>query len=381
MSNHLSGWEFRCERCGERHAPSARLWHCPACGGALAMIGPDRVDTRSIQHDAPGIWRYGNVLPARPGSGRFLGEGMTPLVSARVDGHEVHLKLDSLLPTGSFKDRGASLLARFLRDGGIERIVLDSSGNAASAMAAYAAATGLECVVYVPANASPGKLVQARAFGASVVPVEGSREDVASAAQRAVEADESAMYASHNWHPVFVEGVKTWALEVWEQLGYRKPDLAFVPTGGGSALVAAWRGFSTLAEPGAVLPRLVGCQPAACAPVAEAWLRGDEIRAVSPGPTLAEGTRIALPSRPVQIMDAIRSTEGFADAVSEVEIVNALHLLAGQGIYVEPTAAVAVAACRRAIERGDVSEDDLVVVHVTGNGLKATDTIAALVAP
>jgi threonine synthase len=379
MSSHLSAWEFRCERCGKRHAQSARLWHCPACGGALSMTGPDEIDRSNIDLDAAGLWRYRAVLPVQPASGRSLGEGMTPLVTARIDGREVHLKLDSLLPTGSFKDRGASVLARYIRDGGIERIVLDSSGNAASAMAAFAAAAGLECTVYVPASASPGKLVQARAFGASVVPIEGSREDVADAAQRAVEADESSMYASHNWHPVFVEGVKTWALEVWEQLGYRTPDLAFIPTGGGSALVGAWRGFSTVADRHALMPRLVACQPAACAPVAEAWRTSGEIRAVSPGTTLAEGTRIALPSRPVQIMDALRSTGGFADAVSEAEIIDALLLVARHGIYLEPTAAVAVAVCRRAIECGDVAEGDVVVIHVTGNGLKATDAIAALV--
>jgi threonine synthase len=378
MSQSAPGWQFACERCRHQFDPVATVWQCPLCGSALAIKGLDQIADHEIDRERSDLWRYAAVLPStgrRPG---LLGEGMTPLVLVELDAREVYLKLDSLLPTGSFKDRGASVLARYLRDRDVRRVILDSSGNAAAAMSAFATAEGLGCTVYVPASASPGKLVQARAYGAEVIPIAGSRDDVAQAAQDAARQQPDAMYASHNWHPVFVEGVKTWALEVWEQLGQQNPDRVFVPTGGGSALVGAWRGFSAVTSADRWLPRLIACQPAACSPIVQAWLEDQPIRAVEPKDTIAEGTRIALPSRPGQIVEALRDSSGSAEAVSEEEIVSAMLTIARRGIYIEPTAAVGVAACRRAIHRGDLRNDEVVVVHVTGHGLKATDTIARL---
>jgi threonine synthase len=289
------------------------------------------------------------------------------------------------LPTGSFKDRGAAVLSAHLKRLGAERIIVDSSGNAAAAMAGYAAANGMQCVVYAPATTSPGKLVQARAFGATVHLIEGNREAVASAAQEAAERDAGAYYASHNWHPVFVEGVKTWAIEVREQLGYRTPDSAFVPTGGGSAFVGAYVGFCDQ------MPALVACQPAACAPIHDAWKSGHSatdvlesrsgrILPVTPGTTIAEGTRIGAPAREVMLLNSIAYSGGWAEAVDEDEIVTALRELWGQGLYVEPTAAVGAAGFIRASRSGLVERDADNVVLLTGSGLKATDAIASLLA-
>jgi threonine synthase len=242
-------------------------------------------------------------------------------------------------------------------------------------MSGYCAAGGLGCEVYAPANTSPGKLTQSRAFGATVILVEGNREAVAQAAQDAAAADPHAFYASHNWHAVFVEGVKTWALEVWEQLGQRTPAAAFVPTGGGSAFVGGRRGFDAVADS---LPKLIGAQPAACAPLLPAFAAGaEDVAPIIAGATLAEGTRIGAPARGRQILSALRDSGGWVEAVSEEQIVAALRELFAQGLYVEPTAAVSAAACRAAIGRGAAPDGELVVL-LTGNGLKATETLGAL---
>ena len=366
-------WEYRCEVCGHREPLSTGAWRCPECGGAFGLSGEPPLTQAEIEPDRPGLWRYQAVLPVDFAAASPLGEGMTPLVRGRLAGRPVWFKFDALLPSGSFKDRGAALLAPHLRAQGRRRIVVDSSGNAAAAMAAYSAACGLECAVYAPASTSPGKLAQSRAYGASVTLVEGSRDDVARAAQQAAEADETAFYASHNWHPLFAEGVKTWLLEVWEQLGFHLPAVCFVPTGGGSAFVGAWRALKSLPGP---WPALVAAQPAACAPVVAAAGR-DDIAPVMPGQTIAEGTKIGAPARGRQILAAIRETSGGARAVDEDEIVAALRELWGQGLYVEPTAAIGAAACRQALAAGALPQGEVVVL-LTGSGLKATDTIRAV---
>lgn len=368
-------WTYVCERCDHRESLDAPIWRCPACGGALALDGPNALDAAEIADSDPSLWRYRGLLPVDYGHAHSLGEGLTPLIPGTLAGRAVYFKHDALLPTGSFKDRGAAVLVAHLARLGLRRVIVDSSGNAAAAMAGYSAAAGLDCTVYAPATTSPGKLVQSRAFGAKVVLVEGNREAVAQAAQDAAAADPGAFYASHNWHPVFVEGVKTWALEVWEQLGRRMPSLAFIPTGGGSAFVGARRGF---AAAGGALPRLVAAQPAACAPIVAAHTSGAPM-VVTPGATIAEGTRIAAPSRPGQILAALRDSGGWAEAVSEEQLTAALRTLWAQGLYVEPTSAISAAACIAHLERTPDPPEAPIVVLLTGSGLKATDAIAKLV--
>ena len=371
----MNSYQYVCESCGQVESLETEHWRCPNCGGAFALVGPNSFDPSAIDPSAPGLWRYEHLLPVDRADSVSLGEGMTPLVPGTLAGRTVRFKLDALLPTGSFKDRGAALLAAHLNRIGRRRVIVDSSGNAAAAMSGYSAAAGLECAVFAPAATSPGKLVQSRAFGASVTLVEGTREDVATAAQQAAANDPTAFYASHNWHPIFAEGVKTWMLEVWEQLGGRQPSACFVPTGGGSALVGAWRGIQALPGDPA---RLIAAQPSACAPIVVAIEENREIQPVTPGASIAEGTRISAPSRSGQIMRAITETNGTARAVSEDEIVDALRELWGQGLYVEPTAAVGAAAFRQMAINGDVPEGEIVVL-LTGSGLKATETIGKLV--
>lgn len=366
----MRGWLAVCDRCGETSDLASASWRCTACGSPWTLQGPEQQGTPRFTADDRSIWRYAALLPVPRPAAVSLGEGMTPLIAGYLAGHRVWFKLDFLLPTGSFKDRGAALLVSHARALGHRRIVVDSSGNAAAAFAGYAAAAGIECHVFAPAATSPGKLAQARAYGARVTLVEGTREDVAAAAERAAERDPESCYASHNWHPVFTEGTKTWLLETWEQLGHRFPAACFVPVGGGSLLVGAWRACAALPGPH---PALVAAQPSACAPLVTALEDGrEDVLPASPGTTLAEGARIAAPPRGRQMLAAVRGSGGWGVAVSEEALVDALQHLWRQGLYVEPTAALGAAAFVLSIgQRRPVPEGDIVIV-LTGSGLKTS---------
>jgi threonine synthase len=310
-----------------------------------------------------------------------LGEAATPVIELTIDGWTVETKLEFLLPSGSFKDRGFAVLIDALARLNVREVVEDSSGNAAASIASYAARAGLGCTVYAPAAASPAKLVQAEACGATVVRVEGSRAEVAAAAERAHDPGNGRVYASHNWHPWFLAGVTTWALEYWEQRGFAAPDAIIAPAGSGSIILGAYHAFSLLRGSAAVdrLPRLFAVQPEACAPLAAAVAL--DLQAVEPvhaRPTLAEGASIANPVRGNEVLAAIRESGGGAVAVSEEAIARATLDAARQGVYIEPTSALAIAGARKLRESGAVARSDRAVLVLTGSGLKATPTIAQL---
>ncbi len=364
----MTEWTVLCEYCGALEQLDHAGWRCPRCGAAWAITGSDRLDPARLSPSERSLWRYEQVLPVTREDAVSLGEGMTPLILGKLSGHPVWFKLDFLLPTGSFKDRGAALLVSYLRRLGYRRLVVDSSGNAAAALAGYCAAAGLSCDVFAPAATSPAKLAQARAYGAQVTLVEGSREQVAAAAQHAATTDPAAAYASHNWHPVFVEGTKTWLLEVWEQLGGHFPAACFLPVGGGSLLVGAWRACQALAGP---YPALVAAQPRACAPLVEALERdAAEVMPVVPAPTVAEGARIAAPPRGRQMLAAIRGSGGWAEAIEDDLLIDTLRQLCRQGLYIEPTAALGAAAFLQALTHRRPLPEGEVVIVLTGSGLK-----------
>lgn len=361
-------------------AAGPNVWRCHACAGPLAWLGPSAFSRTQIDGDEPSLWRYAAALP---GVERriSLGEPRTPLVPARLDGAAMLCKLDYLMPTGSYKDRGAAVLLSYLAGAGATHAVEDSSGNAAAAIAAYAARAGMTCTVFAPAKASAAKLVQAAAFGARVARVDGPRDEVARAASEAAAGDPDATYASHNWHPFFIEGVKTWALELWEQLDYEAPDAIVVPVGAGSLLLGAHRAFSMLVKGGEIarLPRLYAAQPTACAPLHRAFQGGlHDVPPVEQQPTIAEGTAIRQPIRGPELLAAIRESGGGTAAVEETEIVESLRLMARQGFFIEPTSAVAVAGARRLLAAGALRPDERTVVLLSGNGLKASERIATL---
>ena len=377
----MTSWMLICERCGFQGEATRSLWCCPGCGHALAWMTERLFNRSMIESNRSGLWRFQRALPLSVDQAYSLGEVTTPLVDVELDGSMVTCKLEYLSPSGSYKDRGAAVLVAALKSLGATHAIEDSSGNAAAAISAYAAAAELRCTVYAPAAASPGKLVQSQSYRATVKRIGGSRDDVATAAMDAAAATPGATYASHNWHPFFIEGVKTWALELWEQLGFQIPDAVVVPVGSGSMLLGAHLAFSSLKNAGEIdrIPRLFAAQPAACAPVHAALECGADDTTLFPkSATIAEGASIANPVRGKELLSAIRGSHGGAVAVSEEGIAEGLRNLASKGIYVEPTSAVAIAGAAELIRSGTIASSERVVVVLSGSGLKATDQIRTL---
>ncbi len=335
----------------------------------LPGIGAERIDRGERS-----LWRYRAALAFPVEQPISMGEGCTPLLRRRLHGAAALLKCEWFMPTGSFKDRGASVMLSMLRAQGIEAVLEDSSGNGGAAVAAYAAAGGMRATIMAPASTSPAKTVQMRAYGADVALVPGTRQDTADAAVRRAS---EVFYASHNWHPFFLEGTKTLAYELWEDLGFRAPDHVIVPCGAGSNVLGCAIGFAELQRAGQVdrVPRLWAAQPAHCGPIAAA---ANGVAAGPVRPTIAEGTAIASPIRLPEVVGALRDSGGGAVAIGEAEIAAAMLDLAQEGIYVEPTCAQAAAAFGMLLASGAIGPEDRTVLVLTGTGLKATPTIAGL---
>ena len=324
------------------------------------------------------LWRYRAALPFQVDSPISMGEGMTPLITRSLHGARVHLKCDWMMPTGSFKDRGASVMLSLLRAQGITHVLEDSSGNGGAAVAGYAAAGGMRATIMAPSSTSPGKTVQMRAYGAEMRLIPGSRQDTADAAVRAADR---IFYASHNWQPFFLQGTKTLAYELWEDLGFQAPDTIITPCGAGSNVLGCAIGFSELLRAGEIdrMPRIFAVQPAHCGPIAAAFLAGTDAEIPTLiAPTIAEGTAIAHPIRRPEVIAALRESRGGAVLVSEAAIESALFDLARMGIYVEPTSAQVVAGLERLLAAGTIGPEETTVLVMTGGGLKATTRISEL---
>ncbi|MGZ4249487.1 MAG: pyridoxal-phosphate dependent enzyme [Solirubrobacteraceae bacterium] len=295
----------------------------------------------------PGLWRYRSCIPVDEdiAGSLSLGEGMTPLVDAGERLAGVSIKVDYLFPTLSFKDRGAVVLVASAVQRGATAVVADSSGNAGSAIAAYAARAGLPCTVFVPDRTSAAKQRQIRAYGAAIQLVQGDRTATTRAAIDAVQAT-GAVYASHIYDPYFLQGTKTYAFELWEQLG-EAPDSLIVPVGNGTLLLGAARGLRELHAAGLIdrQPALIAVQSERCPPLARAWAAGaTEPAQIEAGETAAEGIAIPRPPRGAQILAAVRASNGCIVELPEEAIAPAQTELAGRGLFVEPTAALTWAA-------------------------------------
>jgi threonine synthase len=224
----------------------------------LNLTFESRFPIKEIAKRAPSLWRYREALPIhRDKSIISMREGFTPLEEIDFNGHLVLMKIDYLFPTGSYKDRGATVLVSKAREMGIKRVVEDSSGNAGAAIAAYCIKAGIGCEIYVPRGTSLGKLIQIEAYGATLKRVKGSRERTA---QVAMQAASRTYYASHCWNPFFLHGTKTFAFEIWEQMGWKAPDVLILPVGHGTLFLGAYIGFKELKKAGRVksVPRMVG---------------------------------------------------------------------------------------------------------------------------
>ncbi len=361
---------------------------CPRCGSLLDVsVEPRQPISRVVfESRMPGVWRYRELLPLPRGVEPVsLGEGWTPLVRlerAAPRGLRVYGKFEGANPTGSFKDRGMTVAVTLARAVGARGVVVASTGNTAASAAAYAARAGLRAVVVVPRGGiARGKLAQAIAYGATVVEVEGFFDD----ALRAVMSyalSSRRLYPLNSFNPWRLEGQKTAAFEVAEQLGWRAPDWVVVPVGNAGNIYALWKGFRELYEHGLIdsLPRMVGVQAEGAAPLAEAWLRGLRSPVFVDKPsTIASAIRIGRPVNWPKAMRAVEESGGLFVKVSDGEIIDALQRLARhEGIVVEPASAAALAGLLKLHSEGVVEPGDTVVLILTGHGLKDPDTLQSL---
>ena len=368
---------YQCPACRRSYAADRPLWRCD-CGSHLDLATGQGLTRDEIAVGEASLWRYIATLALSGPPRVSLGEGWTPLVWRDWQGVAVSFKLESQMPTGSFKDRGTAVMINHLLEVGVGAIHEDSSGNAGASIATYAAAAGIPCRIYVPGAAARGKLVQIAASGADVRAIPGTRQAVSEAALAA--AGES-FYASHNWQPHFIEGTKTLAFELWEQLGFRVPDNILVPTGYGSNILGLERGFDELERNGEITtrPRLFAVQAANCAAFAAAWAAGgDRFVPFATAPTVAEGIAAPKPVRVTEVLRALHRSKGAVVAVAEEDIVPALAALGRLGFFVEPTAATVAAALTRLLRDGTIEPGQTTVVVLTGSGLKAAERIGEL---
>ena len=339
-----------CQKCSKAFAVSRKLPWCE-CGGMFDLeFKPSPFDIDSTDFT---FWRYKGCLPVQRKVS--LGEPITPIVPLALGGRAVSAKLEYLLPTGSFKDRGAAILISAMRDAGVDSFIEDSSGNAAAAMSAYAARAGIKCGIYCPSSASPTKLIQVERAGAEIHRIEGPRARTTEAVMaRAGEV----FYASHNWHPLFLHGTKTMAYEIAEQSGWNPPQHIVAPTGGGAVLLGLDLGFHELLQIGRIrsIPKFHAVQAEACAPLVQ--------NPVDPKPSIAEGILTANPPR----LEMLKRVVDSVTLVSEAEILDGFHILCRAGFNAEPTSAVVVPA----IAKLRIPATESILVILTGSGFKFT---------
>ena len=374
---------IRCEECSTDYGTSTTAHRCPACESGLAFVLPARsFPTAAIAERTAGMWRYAEALPTfdDPVS---LGEPVTPLVPVQIGSLHVLAKCEFQMPSGSYKDRGSAFLASYLKQAGVEEAVEDSSGNAGASLAAYTARAGIRLRVFCPDSASAGKLAQIQIHGAVVEKIPGARPRATEALLRSIEQT-GAVYASHSWHPLFLEGLRTMAYEIAEQLEWSAPDYICCPVGGGSILLGLYYGFSDLLQAGAIerLPRLIAVQAENVSPVCAAFAAGrrEVAPAADPQPTLAEGIALVQPARHRELLHALRATDGRAVAVSEGDIEAGVHALGGAGFFVEPTSAVVWKGLSKLDEAGELAAGSTIVAILSGHGLKASERLAQLAA-
>ncbi|WP_240772172.1 pyridoxal-phosphate dependent enzyme [Nocardia sp. CS682] len=367
---------FLYDRSGHRYDIADPRWRGDD-GTALAMSALPGITKDRIVTSERSLWRYQAAIPVDARHRVSLGEGCTPMVPMDWSGRRVHFKLEWFNPTSSFKDRGVAVMVSHLLGQGADHVLEDSSGNGGSSVAAYSAAAGIRAKIIVPESTSAAKILQVRAHGAQIELVAGTRAEVS---QEAIRQSEQIRYASHNWHPFFLQGTKTVAYEMWEDLGFQAPDNVVLVAGAGSNVLGCDIAFSELLAAGQIAhrPRLFVGQPEHWATIADTVNGLDPAGREPRVPTIAEGAAIADPVRLPEAVAAIRRSGGAAVAVSEAMIRKAVRKLASRGLYAEPTSCVAAAALDHFIAEGAVGERETTVVVLTGAGTKSSEKMAGI---
>jgi threonine synthase len=378
---------LRCRVC-ETQYPLDPIGVCSKCFGPLEPVydrdEQRRVVTRaSIEAGPCSIWRYADLLPVAPPPEQRLPAGWTPLVRAHrleeaLGLGELWLKLDTANPTHSFKDRVVAVAAAKAIELGRTTLSCSSTGNLANAVAARAAAEGLEAVVLCPADLEPEKLIATSIYGAKIIAVDGSYDDCSRlSVELSFELDWA--FVNVGLRSYYAEGSKTLAFEIAEQLGWELPDAVVAPIASGAMFSKVHQGFGELLELGLVegtAPRLVGGQAEGCSPVATAFAEGARVKPVRPN-TLARSLAIGSPADGDLAVGVARASRGSVHAVLEDDIADNIALLAETtGVFGETAPGVTLGALRAAVENGELGESDRVVLLVTGDGLKTPGVVA-----
>lgn len=383
---------LECSRCHAHVSAELPQTVCPVCPTQPAGSLYVRYDLSHIRGTSPkeviqasaasspwtGMWRYAPVLPnIQPVT---LGEGWTPMISSkRYSG--VFLKEEGANPTGTFKARGLGLAVTMARHYGITKLAIPSAGNAAGALAAYAAAAGIEAHIFMPRDVPFANYVEAVTYGANVTLVDGLISDCARTVNEH-KAKEGWFDISSLKEPFRVEGKKTMGYELVEQLGWEYPDAVFYPTGGGVGLIGMWKAFEELEQLGWVKPgkrpKMIAVQSTGCAPVARAFEDGANVSQMwQNASTFASGLRVPKPYGDAIMLDILRESEGVALALSDGEILASIRDWArNEGIFLSPEGAAATAAYDHLLGNGFLTPSDRVVLFNTGAGLKYTDVTA-----
>ena len=377
---------LKCKECGAAYELGARF-ACDNCFGPLEVAydhsGLNAAEAkRRIQAGSQGIWRYGDFLPFTGRPGDPLEPGLTPLVKADrlaerlgLDA-ELWIKNDAANPTHSFKDRVVAVAVAKARELGFETVACASTGNLANAVAAHAAAAGLESYVFVPANLEEQKLLATGIYGTNLVGVRGNYDDVNRLCTQLAETRPWA-FVNVNLRPYYAEGSKTLAYETAEQLGWELPDRVVCPIASGSLFTKVGRGFQEWLDLGLLsggLPVFNGAQAQGCSPVATAFAEGWDVCKPQKPDTIAKSLAIGDPADGPYAVEHARATGGRIDAVDDDEIRAAIRLLAETtGIFTETAGGVTIGVLAKLAERGDIGSGERVVVYITGEGLKTLD--------
>ncbi|ABR55933.1 threonine synthase [Methanococcus aeolicus] len=376
----------KCIVCGKEYDIDEIIYTCE-CGSLLEIIYDyeaikENISKEELRKRRIGVWRYLEYLPVKdPKKIVSLWEGGTPLykcdnLAKKLGLKELYVKNEGANPTGSFKDRGMTMGTTRANELGVEIIGCASTGNTSASLAAYTAKSNKKCIVLLPSgNVALGKLAQAMFYGAKVIQINGNFDDAMDMVKEL--ALQGKIYLLNSINPFRLEGQKTIGFEICDQLDWEVPDRVILPVGNAGNISAIWKGFKEFKETGIIdkLPKMTGIQAEGAKPIVEAFKKGvKEIIPEEHPETIATAIRIGNPVNYTKAMDAIYSSNGFADSVNDEEITKAQKLLAQtEGIFVEPASAASIAGLIKLIETGVIDKNEKIVCITTGNGLKDPD--------
>jgi threonine synthase len=383
---------LECAACGRRHEAQRLHNLCTECGKPLLVRYDLSQAVRSLtKENLPGrradLWRYREVLPvARDENIVSLGEGWTPLLHAAHLGaqlglQELYIKDEGQNPTQSFKARGMAAAVSMAKELGAQKLAVPSAGNAAGALAAYAARAGLEAYIFMPADTPRANVVECEQTGAHVTLMQGLITDCGAEVARRKEA-EGWFDVSTLKEPYRVEGKKTLGYELAEQLNWTLPDVIIYPTGGGTGLIGMWKAFDEMEQMGWIdekRPRMVTVQAAGCAPIVRAFEQGERFATEFPNAaTTASGLRVPKAIGDFLILDALRASRGTAVAVTDEELLAATREIgAAEGLFCAPEGAACLPALKKLLNAGEVTRDERIVLFNTGAGVKYLESYGA----